>query len=330
MRNVTLLLLTGLIVFALEGRARAGKGGAATRQQIEQDLAIEARPFAGARVRPAEAIRLQATLVNRSEDRTHKIVDPGPGSELGFVEPFVYYTARYQPHDGEARTIEPEFRVGMCGLGDYRWIPRVRDLGPGASLEFGNRMASATMTLDVKQPGRYDLRVHYEYRRKGTSEVLPMADPKGELGPMKSIPRFKISSEPVRFDVVRPFEVFVGVTGKLEKGVRTQLSRLVTVRVENWSKEPLTIANNKLKLRVELLPGSSARIQREPMAMPAIVLTKTLQPGEGFTAIGPEGGWFDEEWTSRDGGAIKLRVVATGHAPNAAAVASHAVTLPGS
>ena len=87
-----------------------------------------------------------------------------------------------------------------------------------------------------------------------------MADPKGELGPMKSIPRFKISSEPVRFDVVRPFEVFVGVSGKLEKGVQTQLSRLLTVRVENWSKESLTIANNRLKLRVELLSGGSAQI----------------------------------------------------------------------
>jgi len=331
MRTRTRIALTLAALQFIGGPVRGEEAPAFTRAEIEQDLAITARPFDSPRVRPGEPLRVRATLVNRSPERTHKVINPGAGSELGLVEPFVYYTARYQPHDGEAREIVAALLRGMCGMGDHRWIQRVVDLGPGESLEFGTHMASATMTLDVKQPGRYDVQVHYEYRARGTTEKLPRSDPIGALGPLESTPPFKISSPPVRFDVVRPFEVFVEVTGTLAKGVTKPVSELVTVRVENGSVEPLTLRNNELEVTLHVLPvEGTARIRRTSMAFPAVVLTKELAPGEGMTIIGPQTGWFDEEWTPLEDGPVELRVEVARRGAAGAGVRSHVARVPGS
>ena len=331
MRNAIPIALVAAALLAAIGPAGADGKSPATRKQIEEDLAVVAKSLGSARIRPGEPLRLEARLVNQSPDSPHKVIDPGTGSQFSLVEPFVYYSARYRPHDGKVREIVAKLPPGMCGMGDFRWMPRVTDLAPGKSLEFGSRMSAANLTLDLKEPGRYDVRLHYEYRAKGTTEKLPQADPVGKLGPMKSIPRFAIRSEPVRIDVVRPFEVFIEVNGKLEKGVPRKLSELVTVRVENWTQDALTLSNAKLRVVVQLQAAEgAARVKRLPMAFPAIVLTKELKPGEGMVVIGPKTGWFDEAWTPLDDGHVELRVVAVGHAPGAERVPSHVIRIPGS
>jgi len=330
MRNATLIALAAVSLLAAIGPAGADGKSPVTRQQIEEDLAVVAKSLGSARIRPGEPLRLEARLVNQSPDRSHRVIDPGTGSGVGLVEPFVYYSARYRPHDGKVREIVAKLPPGMCGMGDFRWMPRVTDLAPGKSIEFGSRMSAANLTLDLKEPGRYDVRLHYEYRAKGTTEKLPQADPVGKLGPMKSIPRFTIQSEPVRIDVVRPFEILVDVKGKLEKGVTKKLSELVTVRVENWTQDAMTLSNSKLRIVVQPQAGKgAARVKRVPIAFPAIVLAEHLKPGEGMTVIGPETGWFDEAWTPLDDGHVELRVVAVGHAPGAERVPSHVITIPG-
>lgn len=316
-----------IVVLCVAPLADAGKD-APSREQIEQDLVLTTKPLAATKVRAGEPMRVEATLTNRSATRTHKVVNPGSGSELGLVEPFVYYTARFQPHEGKARDLTSNFPPGMCGMGDYRWLPRIQDLAPGASLEFGTNMACASLTLDMKQPGRYDVQVHYEYRAKGATTKLPQSDPIGELGAMKPVPAFKVSAKSVRFDVVRPFEVFVDVTGKIWRGVKTRMSDLITVRVENWTRTPITLQNNTLDVRIEGVGHPPSAIRREPMDTPSAVLMQVLHPGKGFAAVGPQTGWSDEEWTPAVDGPVRVRAVVRGYAEGAEAVRSHVVEIP--
>jgi len=328
-RTFLAIPLASLAALAVVGPVLCGEGPPATRAQIEQDLTVRATPLEGAKVRPGELVRLRAELVNEGTKRSFRVIDPGAGSELGLVEPFVYYSARFQPHEGDARTIEPSFPRGMCGMGDYRWLSRIRDLGPGESLEFGSHISSAAVTLDMKEPGRYELLLHYEFRRKGTTEKLPQSDPIGALGRMGSVPAFHVRSNPVVFDVVRPFEVFVEVTGELERGVPRPLSEVVTVRVENWTDAPVTLSNTRLRIVPHLVETTGhGRVERMPMDLPAIVLTNTLAPGEGLVVVGPGSAWFGEEWTPEDAGPVRLRVGVSGHMADAGEVVSHVVEIP--
>jgi hypothetical protein len=310
--------------------AFADKKSSAERARIEADLEIALASKGATRIRPGDLLEVEARMRNRSADTTHKVIEPGSGSSFGIVEPHVTWSATYVPHEGETETIRQPAFEGMCGMGDYRWHRLVRDLAPGETLDVGQRAGSPTGSLDMKRPGRYLVRLHYAWRRRGTTEKLPQADPVGDLGPMEGVPAFEIVSAPLRLDVVRPFEVFVDVRGKLAKGATRRLSELLTVRVENWARQPLTISNSRLKVRVVLRPSkASAGLCREPMAYPAIVLDKTLEPGGGFDVVGPAGGWMDEEWTPEVAGPVELHVFVSGQAPGAAPVRSLPVTLPG-
>ncbi len=299
---------TGLLVL-LPAVAHADKKGAPTRAEIEGDLRVAITLTSPAKVRPGAPIHVEAVLENASKERTHQVIDPGNGCAMGIVEPHIYYTAVYTPHAGKPRTIKgPDFG-GMCGMGDYRWHNRVRDLAPGESLPIHTLLSHVSASMDMRTAGRYALRVHYAFNRRGTTQKLPDADPLGDLGPMKSCPKFEVVSEPVMVHVVRPVEVFVEPRGVLKKGVARRLSDLVTVRLENWESNALHVDVTQLKVGVEVQAGA---VKRKPVSVKSSLIgTIKLKPAASLVLVGANG-LYDEAWAPTADGPVDVRVSVRG------------------
>lgn len=315
----------GLLLFATPP-AEADKKDVVTQADIEGDLRVEATLASNAKVRPGEPIQVSALLRNASKSRTHKVIDPGSGCAYGIVEPHVSYSAVFTPHEGKPRALKGPTFSGMCGMGDYRWHNRVRDLAPGESFDIGARLSYASAAMAMREPGRYAVRVHYAFRRRGTTEKLPQADAPGDLGPMASSPKFEIVSDPVIVHVVRPLEVFVDPKGVVQKGVARRLSDLVSARLENWGTAARAIDATKLKVDVELRSGQVAR--KSVSTKKAFAGTLSIKPADGLPVIGA-GGLYEEAWAPKADGPVALRVVIRGYEPGAEPVRSHWVTLSG-
>ena len=72
-----------------------------TKERIERDLALEVQLQSAKTIGPGEYIGLDISLVNKSKETTYPIVKPGDGSEVGWREPNVYFSAETQKADGK-------------------------------------------------------------------------------------------------------------------------------------------------------------------------------------------------------------------------------------
>ncbi len=327
-----MLLSLVFLILAATGSASADKGGPyeVTTNEVESALHLQASLSTPSRIRPGAPVQLNARLVNRSAKRAHKVIRPGNGSQWGIVEPFVHYTVRFREHRGEQwRDVAIRAFSGMCGMGDYRWHPGFTELAPAASIDFTNRLSAVSTFASFDKPGHYEIRLHYDFRRKGTTEKLPWGDGVGDLGPMRRMPKYEITSEPIHVQVMPPIAVIIERRAKPQKGVAKRLSDLVRVRLENWTGKPLAIDASKLTLFVRLRSGKqAAKVRRKPLSVKAGFTKRTLAPGGGAVLIGPKG-VYDEAWVQESDGAVDLHVVVAGATPTGPRIRSDWTILAG-
>lgn len=150
-----------------------------------------------AKAREGEEFRLKAQLTNVGQT-PYAVVLPGDGSESGWREPHVYYSAEKL----EGRTwkeVRPH-ALPRCGLYDPLWQDDVKSLAPGQTVEAASWLPGPLSYFDLS-PGSYRFRLHYDYaggqNRKGRDG--PVGLPPDS---MKDVAPFHLVSNEVEFSVI--------------------------------------------------------------------------------------------------------------------------------
>jgi len=164
------------------GEKELRKRSAAAR--IAMDLRLEVKLVSPTKVKRGEPIRVEVTLRNVSKKNTRKIVKPGDGSESGWREPHIFFSAQHGDTKIDANGI------GRCGVFDDNWHKDTMELKPGASITIHEWLAPAPALFRFEKDGAYKLFVHYRYMGG-----------KDAAGPMGDIPAFEVVSQPVEIEV---------------------------------------------------------------------------------------------------------------------------------
>lgn len=101
---------------------------------------------------------IEATLKNSSR-RAHSIVTPGDGSDAGWRDPVITFSAFIDEGDGCWRPL-PRAVVGRCGLFDHVWQDEIVRLGPGKTQALGPLWAHPFFEW---RKGTVRLFVHYAW-----------------------------------------------------------------------------------------------------------------------------------------------------------------------
>lgn len=174
-------------------RALAGRPGP-TKEQIERDLVLKVELKTAKPTASGERIELDVFLVNDSEQNTYPVVKSGDGSEVGWREPHVYFTASRKKSDGTWEDVPPA-GYGRCGLYDPDWQKDVVRLGPGDNIKL-EWLPPPSVMLDLRKPGLVRLYVHYRYGRGASTRGQTPQTPVN-LGGMEGLPAFEIVSAPI-------------------------------------------------------------------------------------------------------------------------------------
>ena len=93
------------------------KAGPAPQPEHARDLHLVLSPVKFPWIESGENPWFEMSLVNGSRRYAYPVVEPGDGSEVGWRQPHIYFTATLTAPDG-ATTAVPAARYGRCGLFD--------------------------------------------------------------------------------------------------------------------------------------------------------------------------------------------------------------------
>jgi len=290
------------------GQARAADGP--SKAAIERDLALEVKLVSPDGVQPGEPIQLDITLKNTSNERIYPVVKPGDGSEVGWREPHVFYTAWIDKGDGDWQEV-PKAEIGRCGLFNAQWQKDVVELWPGKSIELKQWLVSPQRALELQEPGRVRLHVHYRYRG-GLVGKDPKTGKTFDTGKMRGMPPFELVSKPVEFDLLRPLDVMVTVKKPLKAKTETRLSEILDVKLVNRSKggihvkAPTLSGDARLTFEADGGPAPTLSEQDQPYGKKQL-----LNPGDEAAILGDAAlsNGIDGTWECPEPGKVKLRAV---------------------
>ena len=266
------------------GVERPGPKRAPTKARIEADLCLEVKLDGPKVIAAGDRPWASVMLVNDSRTTGHPVVKPGDGSDVGWREPFVYWTATIDRGDGKPIPV-PKKRYGRCGLFDANWPKDAVALRPGEKLPL-----DIHSLLEFQQAGHVRLQAHYVYRDKHAPPNRTILEPL-QRGLMVGVPGFEIVSKPVEFDVVRPLGIRVKVRMPLKVHAQTRLSDLLEITLVNQSKAPIACssptlhATGRLRLEIEGQFGGWPPHLTEQRSTYGI--KRTLKPGESEPLLGP-------------------------------------------
>ena len=145
------------------------------------------------------ALQLEAVLINRSS-RPIKVVKPGDGSESGWREPYLFYTA--ERRKGEMWEQVPAQPIFRCGLFNTNWPNDVVVLKSGESLPLNSGLV-ALQTVFALSPGVYRFRLHYRYSQGKNDESRA-----GHAIPdsLRGVKPFEVVSSPLELRFVESAE----------------------------------------------------------------------------------------------------------------------------
>src|SRR5688572_14865014 len=101
------------VAAAVVGCSTAPDDELTTREQIIKDLKLEITAPADRTLMAGTKPAIGLKVVNTSRTTLHHVVMPGDGSELGWREPYVYFTATYDSGDGKSVDL-PNEAYGRC------------------------------------------------------------------------------------------------------------------------------------------------------------------------------------------------------------------------
>ena len=268
----------------------------AAQRAIEKDLVLRGTLKTPALIHAGEDVSVSLVLCNTSRDESHAVVAPGDGSEVGWREPHVYFTATIDQWDGTSKPV-PNGEFGRCGLCDSNWQKDARILKPGDELPLDNWLPSEM--LEFQSPGHVRLFAHYRYGAGATTKGGKTERPAAVSGPMADIPAFELTSEPMEFDVIRPLDLLLTVKGPIVVKKKTKVSDLIEIRLVDRSDQALEVSTPNvqplLSLRLDgKMPGwgptfSSRRATFAPLGLKPGQDESVM--GEGVLANGMDGDW---------------------------------------
>jgi len=285
---------------------------AALAADAPEGLRLEAKAAATS-VEAGAPIEIRVRLVNGSKTATHPVVRSNDGSEAGWREPHVFWSASRVGEDGQDAPLTAG-AIGRCGLYANDWTKDVTRLAPGEAIDL-EWMMPVGHSFDLQEAGHYRIVAHYAWRAGKTEKGGPGAPPTPEAiaaAGLAGVAPYELVSNAVDVVVVRPVEVVAeskGATAKVGRAVR--LSDLVAVRVENRSNRARRFASPEMRLHFHARPPASAAF---PGLAPAGAYPKpdgrALAPGATLAVLGPGGVATDLEITFRAPGphAIALGV----------------------
>jgi len=310
--------LAAAVLFAVSALPMAGhfeRARAAdtiAKADVERDLTLDVKLLSGDGVQPGQPVRLDIHLKNTSNERIYSVVRPGDGSEVGWREPHVFYTARIDTGDGNWQEV-PKATVLRCGNFDAQWQNDVVELWPGKSIELKDWLAPPAMALEMQQAGRVRLCVHYRYRG-GVTGKDPKTGKAFDTGKMRGMPAFELVSKPVEFEVLRPLDVVLSVKKPLKAKTKTRLSEILDVKLANRSKggievtAPTLSADARLSFETDGSAAPKLSEQDQPYGKKQL-----LNPGDEAAILGdaPLSNGVDGTWKCNKPGKVKLRAVYT-------------------
>jgi len=280
---------------------------AVSEQQIQKDLILVAKlqmnaNAAAKTVNIGEPIKLSARIRNVSRKTVYYVIKSGDGSEVGWREPYVYYTAKIDIGESTWKDV-PKPRIMRCGNYDFNWQKDLVALKPGEEVSILDWIPSARTMLDLQEAGRVRLYLHYAYRAGQFDLHREPGKPAHIPKQMKRIPAFELVSAPIEFEMVRALDVVV-LTKPVTPGAPTALSKVITVTIENRSRQTLEIitptssGSGMLSFRIE---GGGERLRKNPTSVePERRLL--LKPGDRVKLFGedqPDGA--DSTWVFKAG-----------------------------
>lgn len=191
------------------------------KEQVERDLQLQVSLKTPSKIHLGEPIQLQMSLWNQSKDQTYFVVKPGDGSDAGWREPYIFYTAQYVikvDHCGHQTEEVPPETIGRCGLFSGSWMKDEVPLKPQEKLDITSDMILLpSQALKFQKPGHVRLFVHYAYQSghgrpaENATKILPFLH-ENELkklrskevptGPIADMPAYEIVSSPIEIDIV--------------------------------------------------------------------------------------------------------------------------------
>ncbi len=221
-------------------------------------------------VQPGEKIDVEMKLANRSKSAA-KIVRPNEGSQRGWREPHMFWTATFVGKDGAERAIPAVEPSGDGGLFVPEWWKEVSTLEPDSTMTVGF-IAPPDQVFDVQEDGKLRLVAHYKWGGGKESRGDPLsggASAPANLGGMADVAPFEITSKPAEIEVRRQFEVVATTKAAFRVGIVAPLSTIADVRVHSLSTSPIHFdpADWKVVLvndpKAELEPDESAVAPRK-------------------------------------------------------------------
>jgi hypothetical protein len=277
-----------------------------SKAQIESDLRLEVLLNETSKtIQAGEGPWVTVALVNTSNSVTHRVVQSGHGSEVGYREPHLYWTATIDCGDGKEVPI-PKRRVGYCGtclMFASNWPKDAVLLKPGARL-----VLNSYPLLEFQRVGRVRLRAQYDYQGSRSSfQFTPE-----ELGFMAGVPAHSLTSNSVEFDVTRPLDVQVKVKGALKAKRKTRLSDVLSVTLANRSKDAIELTSPTLHADARLCLELDAEFGWRPtldMQRSVYGIKKMLRAGEEIPLLGDHefANGLDGNWEYPQRETVKLR-----------------------
>ncbi len=263
------------------------------------DLRVEARLKTPTVIEPGQRVEVEALLINTSRTATHRVVKPNDGSEVGWREPEVFYTAETDSGDGIWRPVA-KGAGGRCGLFAQDWPRDIIDLKPGESIKL-EWLSSPQWALDLPQSGKVRLRLHYAWQRQGKRRAG--IDP--ETTAMAGIAPYEIVSDAMEFLVQGQLRVDLIARGAfMRAGTPIELARALKISLKNTVNAP--VEAGKLRLYFEV-KGWSTGARPSVKRVAGRSAAKTLARGGAIELIGTARPVFEGYWDYPKAETIKIR-----------------------
>jgi hypothetical protein len=156
-----------------------------------KDLKIVVNPQGKTVVPLDHRMKLQMRLQNMSAKPVY-VIKPGDGSESGWREPSMYFSAEKKTDQGW-KPVERQ-GIGRCGLYDPDWQKDVVKLEPGGEINLGTWMPSPSSYFQLSK-GTYRFRLHYKYTQ-GQAGTGSMGENPKTPATLAGKPAFSLASEP--------------------------------------------------------------------------------------------------------------------------------------
>lgn len=187
--------------FAARANGTAGRDPqdlARERAEIERDLEIDLAIDEPSEGREGRPFGLRVDLKNKGlVDRW--LITPDDGSSMGWREPYVFYTVKYEAEPG-VWVDAPKEPFSRCGNYDIRWDEDLVALPPGGSMSLDQEMLPLVYRFNMRAAGRYRITAHYKYTGGAEGRGIFSLGGLVEVPPeLFGTPAFEIVSNPIEF-----------------------------------------------------------------------------------------------------------------------------------